>query len=68
VQLLDGLIGGLEAARAAGQGISEAERGDVRRCKARLQHLADIGECPRGSTIPWTRQRMDLILSDFMLR
>lgn len=50
--------------------VSRSEQGDSQRCKARLEHLASTGPIPKNDPrlIPWTRQRLDIILVDHLLR
>ena len=48
--------------------IAEVEEREARRCKARLQHLKDIGQPQKNHALEWNQARMDRILADHMLR
>lgn len=50
--------------------VGRSEQGDSQRCKARLEHLSSTGPIPKNDPrlIPWTRQRLDIILVDHLLR
>lgn len=65
---IDDAIACLEKAKTRLEEIKRAESEDMRRCRARLTHLRNLGDCPREGTIAWNRRRMDVILADYMLR
>lgn len=47
---------------------SLVERDDLARCRARLQHLQDLGVPDHDAQIEWSRRRIDCLLVDHMLR
>jgi hypothetical protein len=47
---------------------ARAEREDVQRCRARLEHLTALGPPLRNRALDWNRGRLDRILVDHMLR
>ena len=47
---------------------SVTEREDLARCRARLQHLRDLGAPAPDAQIEWNRRRLDCLLVDHMLR
>lgn len=47
---------------------SQAEREDVQRLRARLEHLASLGAPSRGQYVEWNRRRLDRLLVDHLLR
>lgn len=47
---------------------SEQEDADLARCRARLQHLRDLGPPPRAGQVEWNRRRIDALLVDHLLR
>ena len=49
-------------------GIAKQERESAQRCKARLDHLVAHEAPPSQSAMDWTRQRLDRLLVDHMLR
>ena len=61
VQQLQGLKRKLEAT-------SLSEREDLGRCRARLQHLRELGAPPKDAQVEWNRRRIDGLLVDHMLR
>ena len=44
------------------------EEAEARRCRARLEHLAEIGLPQKDAATLWNDRRMDRILTDYMLR
>ena len=44
------------------------EEAEARRCRARLEHLAELGLPQKGAATLWNDARMDRILADYMLR
>lgn len=49
--------------------VSQQEAGDALRCKARLEHLQQLGAPGKGgSVVVWNKQRLDRLLVDHMLR
>ena len=61
VQQLQGLKRKLEAT-------SLSEREDLGRCRARLQHLRELGAPPKDAQVEWNRRRIDGLLVDHLLR
>ena len=61
VQQLQGLKRKLEAT-------SLSEREDLGRCRARLQHLRELGAPSKDAQVEWNRRRIDGLLVDHMLR
>lgn len=47
---------------------TQTETEDAWRCKARLQHLKDIGPAPKDHVLDWNRKRLPLLLADHLLR
>ena len=47
---------------------SQAEREDVQRLRARLEHLTALGAPSRGQYVEWNRRRLDRLLVDHLLR
>jgi hypothetical protein len=48
--------------------LSAAERDAIRRCTARLDHMASIADLPPQSCVEWTRQRLPRLIVDYFLR
>jgi macrophage erythroblast attacher len=48
--------------------IGDVEEQEASRCRARLQHLAQIGLPQKNHALEWNRLRVDRILADHMLR
>ena len=44
------------------------EEAEARRCRARLEHLAELGLPQKDAATLWNDGRMDRILADYMLR
>lgn len=44
------------------------EEVEARRCRARLEHMVDIGLPQKDEATKWNDRRMDRILADYMLR
>lgn len=47
---------------------SLCERQELARCRARLQHVHDLGPPARDAQVEWSRRRIDRLLVDHMLR
>lgn len=68
LQQLDQLVSRLQGLKRKLADVSQQEAGDALRCKARLEHLGQLG-CPnKGSVVVWNKQRLDRLLVDHMLR
>lgn len=69
MQQLDQFVSQLQGIKRKLGDVSQQEAGDAMRCKARLQHLKQLG-CPgsSGSVVLWNKQRLDRLLVDHMLR
>lgn len=68
LQQLDQLVSRLQGLKRKLGDVSQQEAGDALRCKARLEHLEQLG-CPnKGSVVVWNKQRLDRLLVDHMLR
>lgn len=65
---LDHLATRLQGLKRKLADVSQAERDEAARCKARLEHLAALGAPARGATVAWNRQRLDRVLVDHLLR
>lgn len=48
--------------------ISKTEEEESHRCKARLEHLSQLGVPAKDHVLDWNRKRLDRILVDYMLR
>ncbi|GLC37386.1 hypothetical protein PLESTB_001592900 [Pleodorina starrii] len=49
--------------------VSRTEADDCQRCKARLEYLSSVRPAQEpGGFIPWTRQRLDIVMVDHLLR
>ena len=48
--------------------MSKSEKQDIYRCSTRLQHLIDLGQPSQEHHVEWSKQRLDRILVDHMLR
>lgn len=44
------------------------EEQEASRCKARLQHLVQLGVPQKDQALDWNRNRIDRLLADHMLR
>ncbi|PRW44610.1 macrophage erythroblast attacher [Chlorella sorokiniana] len=65
---LDQLLSQLQGLKRKLEGTSLSEREDLARCRARLQHLRDLGAPDKDAQIEWNRRRLDSLLVDHMLR
>ncbi|EIE27319.1 hypothetical protein COCSUDRAFT_34765 [Coccomyxa subellipsoidea C-169] len=63
-----GLIARLDGLKRKLNEIAEVEEREARRCKARLEHLKEIGQPQKNHALEWNQARMDRILADHMLR
>ena len=68
LQQLDQLVLRLQGLKRKLADVSQQEAGDALRCKARLEHLQQLGTPGKGSVVLWNKQRMDRLLVDHMLR
>ena len=62
------LLSQLQGVKRKLREVSKAEHDDCQRCKARLEHLAALGVPARDAVLPWTKQRLNRILVDHLLR
>ncbi|KXZ46821.1 hypothetical protein GPECTOR_40g555 [Gonium pectorale] len=65
------LLSQLQGAKRKLKDVSRAEADDCQRCKARLEYLAASPKPTGGepdAQLSWTRQRLDLLLVDHLLR
>lgn len=68
LQQLDLLVSRLQGLKRKLTDVSQQEAGDTFRCKARLEHLQQLGAPGKGSVVAWNKQRLDRLLVDHMLR
>lgn len=64
---LDTLISSLQGIKRKLQDVSQAEREEAGRVKARLDHLQGLTES-KDNMIVWNKQRMDTLLVDYLNR
>lgn len=67
LQQIDQLVSRLQGLKRKLTDVSQQEEGDAMRCKARLEHLQQLG-AGKGSVVLWNKQRLDRLLVDHMLR
>lgn len=65
---LDQLVSRLQGLKRKLTDVSKQEADEALRCKARLEHLQLAGKPAKGHIIAWSKQRLDRILVDHMLR
>lgn len=68
LEQLDQLVSRLQGLKRKLNDVGKQEADDALRCKARLEHLQLVGKPAKGHVIPWSKQRLDRILVDHMLR
>lgn len=68
LQQLDQLVARLQGIKRKMGEVRLQEADEAMRCKLRLEHLAQLGRPAKGAVIPWSKQRLDRILADHMLR
>jgi hypothetical protein len=68
LQQIDQLVSRLQGLKRKLTDVSQQEEGDAMRCKARLEHLQQLGAASKGSVVLWNKQRLDRLLVDHMLR
>lgn len=68
LQQIDQLVSCLQGLKRKLSDVSQQEAGDALRCKARLEHLQQLGAPGKGSVVAWNKQRLDRLLVDHMLR
>lgn len=68
LQQIDQLVSCLQGLKRKLADVSQQEAGDALRCKARLEHLQQLGAPGKGSVVAWNKQRLDRLLVDHMLR
>lgn len=68
LQQLDQLVSRLQGLKRKLEEVTKQEAGDALRCKARLEHLQQLGSPGQGSVVLWNKQRLDRLLVDHMLR
>jgi hypothetical protein len=68
LQQIDQLVSRLQGLKRKLTDVKEQEEGDAMRCKARLEHLQQLGAAGKGSTVLSNKQRLDRLLVDHMLR
>lgn len=68
VEALARLLSQLQGLKRKLREVSCSERDDVQRCKARLEHLVTLGAPARDAVLAWTKQRLDRIIVDHLLR
>jgi hypothetical protein len=68
LQQIDQLVSCLQGLKRKLGDVSQQEAGDALRCKARLEHLQQLGAPGKGSVVAWNKQRLDRLLVDHMLR
>lgn len=68
LQQIDQLVSCLQGLKRKLVDVSQQEAGDALRCKARLEHLQQLGSPGKGSVVAWNKQRLDRLLVDHMLR
>jgi macrophage erythroblast attacher len=66
--MLENCINHLHGLKRKQDIISESECNDLRRCKARLEHLRALGPPPREGYLGWMNERLDRLLVDHLLR
>ncbi|KAF8072778.1 hypothetical protein HT031_000438 [Scenedesmus sp. PABB004] len=65
---LDALVVRLQGLKRKLADVGRQEADEASRCRARLEHLAALGRPPRGGVVAWSKQRLDRLLVDHMLR
>ncbi|KAG1678956.1 hypothetical protein FOA52_013019 [Chlamydomonas sp. UWO 241] len=65
---LDTLLTKLQGIKRKLSAVSEAEASHALRVRARLDFLAMVGPPPKTGVIAWNHKRLDLILTDYLLR
>eukprot|EP00884_Botryococcus_braunii_P016186 jgi/Botrbrau1/3250/Bobra.174_1s0022.1 len=68
VATVDKLLKDLANLKELASETAEKENVHARRCAARLNHLAEIQPERGGSTIAWTKKRLDRLIIDHLLR
>lgn len=68
LQQIDQLVLRLQGLKRKLADVGQQEAGDALRCKARLEHLQQLGAPGKGSMVVWNKQRLDRLLVDHMLR
>jgi len=65
---LDELLGKLHGIKRKLDDVSAAESQHAQRVATRLEFLSSIGPLPPKDVVQWNRQRLDLMLVDYLLR
>lgn len=65
---VDSLVTRLQGFKRKLQEVSASEAADASRCKARLEHLAQLGPLQRGHTLEWNKPRLERLIAEHLLR
>lgn len=68
LEQLDQLVSRLQGLKRKLVDVGKQEADEAMRCKARLEHLKLVGKPTKGHVIAWSKQRLDRIIIDHMLR
>ena len=65
---LDQIVEKLQGVKRKLADVSRQEKDEAQRCKARLEHISTLGSPGKEGAILWSKQRLDRILVDYLLR